>query len=148
MVNYIDFTETKLELGYDYGAIGGMRFKTTVIKDGEKNEQRNVDWWLPLGRWQLGERQLLESDLEDIKELEYLRGFHQNRKGSKQGFRFKDWSDYQGDNVIGIGDGNRTQWQLVKTYFTDDHVTYRPITKPVEGTIKVFVDGFETFTTW
>ncbi len=83
MADYIDFIEEKLDLGYDYGAIGGMRFNTTIIKDGEKNQQRNVNWWLPLGRWQLGERTLLESDLEDIKELEYLRCFHKDRKGSK-----------------------------------------------------------------
>ncbi len=38
-----DFVEEKLELGYYYGALGGMRFKTTIIKKGDKQEQRNVD---------------------------------------------------------------------------------------------------------
>ena len=144
MVSYIDFVEEKLELGYDYGAIGGMRFNTFIIKTGAKEEQRNVNWWLPLGRWQLGERTLLESDLEEIKELKYLRGFHKDRKGSKQGFRFKDWSDYKADNLIGIGDGNQTQWQLIKIYSVDGQATYRPITKPVEGTVKVYLDGIES----
>jgi|GEM_PF-262018 len=149
MVNYIDFTETKLELGYDYGAIGGMRFKTTVIKDGEKNEQRNVDWWLPLGRWQLGERSLLQSDFEGINELEYLRGFHSARKGSKQGFRFKDWSDYQAKNqYVGVGDDNITQWQLTKNYLADSHQTYRPITKPVVGTVNIYLDNIQSLNGW
>ena len=148
MISYLDFVEEKLELGYDYGAIGGMRFNTSIIKTGAKEEQRNVNWWLPLGRWQLGERTLLESDLEEIKELEYLRGFHKERKGSKQGFRFKDWSDYKADNVIGIGDRNQTQWQLIKIYSVDNQASYRPITKPVEGTVKVYLDGLEAFTSW
>ncbi|MGK7896559.1 MAG: DUF2460 domain-containing protein, partial [Xenococcus sp. (in: cyanobacteria)] len=147
MSNYIDFVEERLDLGYDYGAVGGMRFKTTVINDGAKNEQKNVDWWLPLGRWQLGERSLLESDLEEIKELEYLRNFHQARKGSKQGFRFKDWSDYKANNVIAIADGQQTQWQLLKVYLLGDRATYRPITKPVEGSVKIYVNALAV-TNW
>ena len=115
MVDYLDFTEEKLELGYDYGAVGGMRFKTTIIKKGDKQEQRNVDWWLPLGRWQLGERTLYQSDVQGIDEVAQLQEFHSNRKGSKQGFRFKDWSDYKVTNQhLGTANGVITQWQLKK----------------------------------
>ena len=144
-----DFTEEKLELGYDYGAVGGMRFKTTIIKTGDKQEQRNVDWWLPLGRWQLGERTLLESDIQGINEVIELRNFHAARKGSKQGFRFKDWSDYKVTNQhLGTADGQQDQWQLKKTYFAGDYQTHRPITKPVSGTVKIYLDDIEALGGW
>ncbi len=127
MLDYLEFAEQKLELGYDYGAVGGMRFKTTIIKKGDKQEQRNVDWWLPLGRWQLGERTLLESDVEGINEVIELRDFHADRKGSKQGFRFKDWSDYKAIyQPIGTADGQINQWQLKKIYFAGTYSTFRP----------------------
>ena len=149
MVDYLDFTEEKLELGYDYGAVGGMRFKTTIIKKGDKQEQRNVDWWLPLGRWQLGERTLLQSDLALINEVSQIRDFHEARKGSKQGFRFKDWTDYKGINQhLGTADGQQDQWQLKKTYVAGNHQTLRPITKPVSGTVKVYLNGIETVEGW
>ncbi|MDJ0900243.1 MAG: DUF2460 domain-containing protein [Xenococcus sp. MO_188.B8] len=149
MSDYLDFAEEKLELGYDYGAVGGMRFKTTIIKKGDKQEQRNVDWWLPLGRWQLGERTLLESDIQGINEVIELRDFHANRKGSKQGFRFKDWSDYKAINQhIGTADGQTTQWQIIKTYFAGSYQTVRPITKPVSGTVKVYLDGIKALGGW
>ncbi len=149
MSDYLDFVEEKLELGFDYGAVGGMRFKTTIIKKGDKQEQRNVDWWLPLGRWQLGERTLLESDFEKINEVIELRDFHANRKGSKQGFRFKDWSDYKAiNNPIGTADGQQTQWQLKKIYFAGTFSTFRPITKPVEGTVTVYLNNIEAVEGW
>ncbi len=144
-----NFVEEKLELGYDYGAIGGMRFKTTIIKKGNKEEQRNLDWWLPLGRWQLGERTLLESDFEKINEVIELRDFHAARKGSKQGFRFKDWSDYKAiNNPVGTADGQQTQWQLKKIYFAGTFSTFRPITKPVEGTVKIYLNNIESVGGW
>ena len=149
MPDYLDFAEEKLELGYDYGAIGGMRFKTTIIKKGDKQEQRNVDWGLPLGRWQLGERTLRQSDFEGINEVIELRDFHASRKGSKQGFRFKDWSDYRVTNQhLGTADGQQDQWQLKKTYFAGNHQAHRPITKPVSGTVKVYLDNLETVAGW
>lgn len=159
MVSYIDFVEERLELGYDYGCVGGPQFKTDIVVNGAQVEQRNLNWWFPLSRWQLGERMLLDSDIEGIKEVEYLRSFHAARSGSKQGFRFKDWADYQVVGVeLGTGDGVTTQWQLKKLYSAGEEsgqltgvgqpdtacpCFYRAITKPVEGTVKVYLDGNE-----
>jgi uncharacterized protein (TIGR02217 family) len=138
----IDFTETRLELGYDYGAVGGSQFKTSIIETSDGREQRNAEWWLPLGRWQLGERILLESDIEGLHEVQYLKDFHNSRKGSKQGFRYKDWCDFEAINqYIGTGDGVTTAWQLKKTYYAGSYSTDRPITKPVVGTVNIYVNG-------
>lgn len=145
----INFAEERLELGIDYGASGGMRFSTTIIETSNGSQQRNANWWLPLGRWQLGDRTLLESQLEQIEEVTYLKEFHAARKGSFEGFRFKDWSDYQIINgVIGIGDEQTTQYQIKKTYYAGAASCTRPITKPVEGTVRVYQGLAEKIAGW
>ena len=143
----IDFSEERLELGINYGAVGGMRFNTTVLETGTGGQQRNVNWWLPLGRWQLGDRSLREDELE--QEVTYLKDFHAARKGSLQGFRFKDWSDYRAENqVLGIGNGVQTQYQLKKTYFAEQASCDRPIIKPVEGSVQIYFDGVVQHSGW
>jgi uncharacterized protein (TIGR02217 family) len=138
----LDFIEERLELGYDFGCVGGPAFKTDIVETVGGEEQRNCNWWLPLGRWQLGERMLLDSDIEGIKEVEYLRLFHTARKGSTQGFRFKDWADYRVvGQVLGTSDGITTQWQLKKTYLAGLESFHRPITKPVQGTVVIYLNG-------
>ena len=61
------------------------------------------------------------------------------------GFRWKDWSDYKSclpsqalaatDQVLGVGDGSRTAFQLVKAYASGAQTYVRPIVKPVAGTV-------------
>lgn len=143
--SYIKFAEERLELGHDYGVVGGRSFKTEIINNGALDEQRNGTTWRALGRWQLGERTLLDDDEKNIKEVEYLLSFHEDRKGSEQGFRFKDWSDYQVKNqLLGESEGVTTTFQLKKSYQVGDYSYIRPILKPVKGTVKVYLDDVET----
>ncbi len=140
--DFIDFAEERLELGYDYGVVGGPEFKTEVVEVLDGREQRNVLRYLPLGRWQLGQRSIAESEIDKLAEVSYLKKFHEDRKGAKQGFRFKDWADYRATNqLIAIGDGVRTQFQLRKAYIAGNAITYRPIQKPVIGKVDLLVDG-------
>ena len=139
---FIDFAEERLELGYDYGAVGGPEFKTEVVEVASGRETRNSLWHLPLGRWQLGDRMVADSEEDKLTEVSYLKSFHEARRGSYQGFRYKDWADYYArDQHIATGDGVRTEFQLRKAYRAGDAVTYRPIQKPVFGTVDLFVDG-------
>ncbi len=141
---YLDFAEERLELGIDYGAVGGMSFRTEIIETSDGKETRNPKWHLPLGRWQLGDRFVADSEPDKLAEVTYLKEFHAARLGSKQGFRFKDWSDFQGiGQEVGTGDDVETEWQLKKWYRVGDAAICRPITKPVEGTVKIYFDGVE-----
>jgi uncharacterized protein (TIGR02217 family) len=80
-----------------------------------------------------------------VSSVTYLKDFHAERRGSSQGFRYKDWTDYQGiHQIIGIGDGVTTQWQLSKSYIVGDAVAIRPITKPVFGTVVLYANGRKT----
>ena len=140
----IPFTFQRLELGYNYGAVGGPTFDTQIVKVADERETRNSDRVLPLHRYQLGDRTFAESERDLLTEVSYLKQFHADRQGSYQGFRYKDWADYQAPHqLIGIGDGTTTQWQLRKGYWVGDVVTWRPITKPVVGTVVLYANGIE-----
>ena len=140
----IPFTEERLELGYDYGAVGGPSFSTEILKVADGRETRNSQSYLPLHRFQLGDRTLAESERDKLEEVSYLKQFHTDRQGSYQGFRYKDWADYEADHqLIGIGDGTTQAWQLRKGYWVGDVVTWRPITKPVGQTVVLWANGEE-----
>lgn len=129
----MSFAEELLELGIDYGTNGGATFSTAITKTGIE-EQRLIRWQQPLGRWNIGDR------LINRAELDYFLEFHQARKGSYQGFRFRDWADYAINQVIGEGDGLTTDYQLFKRYYLDGYSFVRPITKPVTGMV-VMIDN-------
>jgi len=58
------------------------------------------------------------------------------------GFRFKDWSDYKVESVqIGVGDDSTTEFQLVKIYSSGPVAVSRDITKPVAGSVDIYVDS-------
>lgn len=149
-VGYLSFAEEKLELGYDYGAVGGMSFSNEIVKMADHSiEQRNQGLHLPLGRWQLGDRLIAESETDALTEVSYLRQFHLDRVGSFQGFRFRDWSDFEGiDENIATGDGVKTQFQLRKVYTVTGSWSYRPIQKPVAGSVLIYVDQIPETEDW
>lgn len=149
-VGYLSFSESKLELGFDYGAVGGMSYAVEILKMADDAiEQRNANLHLPKGRWQLGDRLIAESQADALTEVSYLKQFHLDRLGSFQGFRFKDWSDFEGFNEnIATGDGVANQFQLRKVYTVAGSSAYRPIQKPVAGSVSISVDGIEQTQDW
>jgi uncharacterized protein (TIGR02217 family) len=86
-----------------------------------------------------------------MEDIEALIAFFEARRGQLFGFRWKGWADYRScgvlrdlafdDQVIGVGDGLETAFQLTKTYRSGDQDYTRPIAKPVLGTVRVGVQG-------
>ena len=140
---FIHFAEERLELGYDYGAVGGAAFSTTVIEVADDREQRNSQKHLPLHRYQLGDRVVAESQVRMLAEISQIKNFHAARLGRFEGFRYKDWADYKSEDkqILAIGDGNTTKYQLFKIYRAGDAKAYRPILKPVPGMVNIYEDG-------
>ena len=137
------FTETRLDLGYDFGTVGGPEFSTTIIILGSGHEQRNSNWSEARSKWQIGDRIYTRS------ELNYLLNFFRAVRGAAIGFRFKDWSDYQGTNeLIGVGNGVLTQFQMKKTYVINDQSSIRNIKKPVTGKTTISVAGTPVISGW
>jgi uncharacterized protein (TIGR02217 family) len=50
--------------------------------------------------------------------------------------------------LLGTGDDTQTQFQLVKHYPSGSVVEVRTITKPVAGTVRVYLDDVEQASVW
>lgn len=138
------FVEEQLDLGILYGTNGGPRFKTEINENAAGYEQRVMRWNEPKHRWTLGNKGLTR------EELDYLHVFFNDRKGSYEGFRFKDWSDFQvkGGLIATISSINLVQkFQLFKVYRygNGNGAVKRKITKPISSTISIYFDGVEFF---
>jgi uncharacterized protein (TIGR02217 family) len=159
----IIFVEERLDIGINYGAQFGLKALTDVIPQSDGLEQTRACWEQPLITVTLGTKLLNQF------ELNYLVDFHARMQGNYKGFRIKDWSDYKVKNCpvapqtptnslnSSVGNGTTQQWQLIKRYqnfdtplVTDagDYWVDRLITKPVAGTLIVYVAGVQTLTGW
>jgi len=130
-----DFEEIQFPTDISYGATGGPMFMTDVVATVSGHEQRNSKWSQSRAKYNVA------SGIKTESQWQALIAFFRTRKGKAVGFRFKDWSDYQGTNeAIGTGDGVTADFQLVKIYSSNIAVS-RDITKPVAGTTKIYVDS-------
>ena len=130
------FHEVQFPPKIAYGATGGPEFNTTITKTQGGFEQRNINWQKPLGSWDISTGLKSKADIDAIK------AFFINRFGRAYGFRFKDWLDYQGiGQSLGIGNGTKTQFQLIKTYISGGYSYVYDIKKPVAGTVKIYLNS-------
>ena len=135
----MSFHDIRLNEYYERGAAGGPGFKTTITTLASGAEQRNGDWQFARGRWNIGYGVNDKASYTEILEF-----FHA-RRGRLYGFRFKDWADYEAEDVlIGTGNGSDTEFQLVKIYETGANQYTRNIYKPISATLAVRVDGTPT----
>jgi len=142
---YMDmsFSEVRFPEDISSGALGGPQYRTDVVRMKSGHEQRAVRWGEGLSRYDVS------CGIRTKEEYQQVLAFFRAVKGRAIGFRFKDWSDYEGNNeYIGTGDGNQANFQLVKNYTNGDHTETRPIKKPVSGTVRIFFDGEEQTTGW
>lgn len=133
-----DDSGERLVLGYDYGTVVSIEYKTEIINNIVGEEQRNICWYEPLISYKIGQRQLTNN------ELEYLLTFFEARKGSKQSFSIRDWTDYFAiGNLLGIGDDYTRAYQIYKTYEIEEFKVNRLINRPINNTIKIYFNGIE-----
>lgn len=79
-----------------------------------------------------------------------LRNFFMVLKGRANGFRIKNFWDYQdeGLGVLGTGTGSQTVFQIVKRYTVGALTMDKTIYKPVAGTVGVLANGVVQATGW
>jgi uncharacterized protein (TIGR02217 family) len=109
-------------------------------------------WWRP-GRAREAQHALgasarsrwdVANGLKKQAQIDELIAFFRARRGKAYGFRFKDRTDYKAaGQLLGTGDDAKTQFQLVKHYPSGSVIGVRTITKPVAGTVKIYLDGVE-----
>lgn len=120
-----EFVEETLDLGIDYGAVGGPEFSTAIVQSASGREARNVNWEEERGRWQIGNRAVSRA------EKDYLLQFFRARRGKAVGFRWRDWNDYVAAQSVLPVTGAPTA-QLVRT--ADNGYRYE-VVKPRDGVI-------------
>ena len=143
----MSFHEVRLPARLAFGSTGGVERRTEIVTLGSGFERRSTPW--AQGR----RRYLIGANLRSLDDMAALTGFFEARRGRLYGFRFRDFADCKScapgapvgplDQALGEGDGTRTGFQLVKRYGPGDDALERPITKPVEGTIRVAIDEVE-----
>ena len=130
------FIEVAFPSDIAYGSSGGPEYSTDIVITHGGYEQRNVNWSQARAKYNVAHGVKTQS------QLDALIVFFRARKGRAVGFRFKDWSDYKVTaQVIGTGNGTNTAFQLVKAYISGGITETRTITKPVVGTVNVYIAG-------
>jgi len=127
------------------GSAGGPERRTEVLTLGSGHEQRNTRWANSRRRYNAG------YGIKTLDDLSEVIVFFEERRGRLHGFRFRDPMDHKSskpgsaispiDQWIGEGDGVQAVFQLIKTYGEGDGKWIRIITKPVEGSLKISVEG-------
>jgi len=132
------FHEVQFPTDISHGSTGGPEFNTEVVILSSGFEKRNINWTYSRERWQVAYGVTTQALLDT------LRHFFYNRKGRAIGFRFKNHDDYQGtDEELGEGDGSTEAFQLVKIYSSGSETFTRKITKPVSGSVSIYIDSAE-----
>jgi uncharacterized protein (TIGR02217 family) len=130
------FHEVQFPTDISFGSNGGPEFKTEVVALANGHEKRNQVWEYPRERWNVA------YGVNTKGLLQMLVTFFMARKGRLTGFRFKNHDDFEAtDQELGTGDGSTTGFQLVKLYTSGGETTTRKITKPVTGTVVVYIDS-------
>ncbi len=141
------FHEVRFPANLSFGSVGGPERRTEVVALTNGFEERNTPWAQSRRRYDAG------VSLRSLDDIGALIAFFEARQGQLSGFRWKDWADFKSgrasvpvaydDQLIGIGDGVKTGYQLIKTYASGAEAQVRVIAKPVAGTVRVGLQGDE-----
>ena len=119
--------------------------RTEIVTLGSGFEERNTRWAHSRRQYDAGQGVRTLDDLHQIVD------FFEERRGMLYGFRWHDRIDHKScaptkmvsatDQEIGEGDDETTAFQLIKTYGSIHAPYSRDITKPVEASVLIAVDG-------
>jgi uncharacterized protein (TIGR02217 family) len=140
-----DFHEVRFPVDIARGARGGPERQTQIVTLASGREVRNSRWAHSRRRYDAG------LGVRSLDALAQVVSFFEERRGRLHGFRWRDRLDCKScppsqepsadDQLIGIGDGTTTTFQLCKSYGTGPQAYRRDIAKPVEGSVLLAVDG-------
>jgi uncharacterized protein (TIGR02217 family) len=142
------FDDVRFPIGLGREVSVEPHFSTAIATNAGGGEQRNAEWADARLHFDAGPGLRGEADLHA------LIAFFRARRGAAIGFRLEDPFDNSSqamvgtpgaaDQALGIGDGARTDFALVKHYGGQ----LRRITRPVAETVRVSVDGVEQVDGW
>ena len=141
------FHEIRFPTDISFGSSGGPERRTEIVELASGHEERNTPWAHSRRRFNAGYGIHTRDDLHRVI------AFFEARLGRLHGFRFKDHSDFKSclpqqtvtatDQTLGVGDGVTDTFHMVRRYDSGLQTYSRQITKPVEGSVRIAVDGLE-----
>lgn len=141
------FHEIRFPANLSFGSIGGPERRTEIVALTNGHEERRTPWAHSRRRYDAG------LGLRSLDDVAALIAFFEARAGQMHGFRWKDWADFKScapsvevsclDQSIGLGDGVLRVFSLRKAYASGPARYWRPVMKPVEGTVVVGVGDVE-----
>tara|TARA_R110000824_G_scaffold25838_9_gene89624 strand:- start:4953 stop:7301 length:2349 start_codon:yes stop_codon:yes gene_type:complete len=140
------FDDVQFPLAIGQGASVSPGFSTNIVTTISGHEKRNSDWADARLEFDVG------PGVRSEEELRILIAFFRARRGAVKGFRFRDPYDHSSrdmvgeptatDQFLGQGDGQQTEFQLVKNYGDlAGEPQQRLITRPDPGSLQVAIDG-------
>ncbi len=132
------FHDVSFPLSLAFGASGGPVRQTEIITLASGHEERNAAQANSRRKYDAG------IGIKSLNDMQTLIAFFEARHGQLYGFRFRDPVDFSANNNIGIGDGQTTEFQLVKVYEDTAGSWQRIITKPVAGSLSVRLNAQST----
>lgn len=117
------------------GAEAIVRSRTSVHSAGGGQEHRAKRWSFPLREFDASR------GIRNNADLELVRAFHVVMGGRHAGFRFRDFSDCTLVSQPLDTSAGGTGFQLRKGYTAGDVTRWRAITKPVAGTLLLYLNG-------
>lgn len=147
MTSLAAFHEIRFPIAVSFGATGGPARRNEIVALTSGHEKRNARQAHSRRSYDAG------TGLRSIDDVHDVIAFFEARRGSLHGFRFRDPFDWKScwptaepdpaDQLLGIGDGTTTSFQLAKTYGEGEDAYVRPIAKPVTEAVRVAVAGIE-----
>ncbi len=135
------FHDVSFPIPIALAATGGPERRVKIVSLASGRDVRNASWLGSRRRWDVG------SAVTRLETLQTLIAFFEARGGALHGFRFRDPLDHASadvpspnDQMLGQGDGVRTQFDLFKHY----GAYRRRILKPVLNSVRAAIDGAET----
>ena len=140
----MSFHEIRFPRSISFGSSGGVERRTEIVTLVNGFEERNSSWAQSRRRYDAG------LGVRSLDDLSAVLTFFEARHAQLYGFRWKDWLDHKScapsdivtasDQILTVGADPRV-FQLVRSYHDAAGSYMRKITKPVEHSVLVAVDG-------
>jgi uncharacterized protein (TIGR02217 family) len=131
------FHKVRFPLDVSLDARGGPERATDIVTLSSGREERNSRWLDSRRRYNAA------YGIKSRADMQAVLAFFEERRGRFHSFLWRDALDHSSDGgqPLGTGDGETTQFQLIKRYGAAFDPYLRPITRPVEDSVEVMVDG-------
>lgn len=126
------FLEQRISTRVERGATGGPTNRgRTMVRSAGGRLRQVFTWTTPLHEYEIHHGLLMPVQHEELRALWYVVNFT-----PYEGFRFRDWMDYQADyansSLVFV---SGSQWQLQRLYTVASVSFARKISKPVAGVV-------------